>query len=237
MKPNYNFLTDKFKDLEFNEEFHKYTLASDPEFKFTSGTKYISETFGNFFDKDAISKAISRRDAIPQQIILDEWEQNTIESLEDGNNVHFYAETGIIPKGSSIRALRMMNQVDLYNAKFTLENVILLREFRMFYKTISGTGDRLNKNIKTDKYFFSDFKTNKDLFKGLDEKNLKYPFSYFFDCPYSKYVLQLNLYRLVFEKNFDIEMGDGVIIWLKENEYEELIVPDLRKELNTELCW
>ena len=62
-------------------------------------------------------------------------------------------------------------------------------------------------------------------------KMLKPGFDYMVDCPYSMYVLQLNLYQAALE-NIGIHVIDRRLIWLKpDGNYELVKVPEIQEEI------
>lgn len=75
-----------------------------------------------------------------------------------------------------------------------------------------------------------DYKTNENLYNEYNLKKrkcLKPGFDDMVDCPYSMYVLQLNLYQLALE-NLGIKIIGRRLIWLKSNETYELIkIPNI----------
>lgn len=82
-----------------------------------------------------------------------------------------------------------------------------------------------------------DYKTNEKLYNEYNAKVricLKPPFDDMIDCPYSMYVLQLNLYQLSLE-NIGINVIGRRLIWLKPDETYELVkIPNIIERIKNE---
>jgi hypothetical protein len=49
------------------------------------------------------------------------------------------------------------------------------------------------------------------------------------DCNYYHYALQLSMYSLLLEANYDIKPEDLIIVQLKEGGYEDYQLPNMKK--------
>ena len=114
------------------------------------------------------------------------------------------------------------------------DHILIKSEFVIGDKEygVCGTIDNLSFNKKTNEFAIFDYKTNKEIRKkGYNDERMFKPFDHIPKCEYSKYSLQLSLYRLLFEKNCPFKIAYSGIVWLAGKDNYELISPlDYSKE-------
>lgn len=101
---------------------------------------------------------------------------------------------------------------------------------------IPGTIDMVYE--KDGKFVICDWKRSKDI-KMFPYKNKrgKSPIEHIPDCNFYHYSLQVNLYKYILEKNYDIEISDMWIVNIHPNNefYEKYIIDDYQKEIHSML--
>ncbi len=88
-----------------------------------------------------------------------------------------------------------------------------------------------------DYNFIVTHNTNKELIKDFSRKNnimVLPPFDNLYDEPYSYYIMQLSCYALCLEQ-LGYEVADRKIIWLTNDGYEKISVPDYTKQMREAL--
>ena len=83
-------------------------------------------------------------------------------------------------------------------------------------------------------FLLLDYKTNENLYSEYNTKNhkmLKDGFNDLVECPYSMYILQLNLYQAALE-NIGIKVIDRRLIWLlPDGTYQLIKIPDIQEKI------
>jgi hypothetical protein len=97
--------------------------------------------------------------------------------------------------------------------------------------------DSLSHTYLADYNFIVTHNTNKELIKDFSRKNnimVLPPFDNLYDEPYSYYIMQLSCYALCLEQ-LGYEVADRKIIWLTNDGYEKISVPDYTKQMREAL--
>lgn len=225
-------MKDLFKDLEFNEEKHIYTLHG-------RRLPSVSAEVGKFykkFDSDAIASAIARRQSSTQEEyknkkeeLLNQWANTSKEAATLGSLVHKFAEDylgsdrKILPKSDYEQTI-----VNFWNTMDSYEVAGI--ELRMYLEelNLAGTLDLLLK--KDNKYEIWDYKTNVDLFKNYKGQKMFKPFDDLLDTPYSHYILQQNYYKLMLEHK-GIPIYDMNLVSVRPEGFSIVNVPDITDKL------
>lgn len=86
------------------------------------------------------------------------------------------------------------------------------------------------------RFWIFDWKRSKELkYKAYEKGNVcKIPGSFIDDCNFSSYSLQLNLYRTILEKNYDIDIAGMALVVIHPNSdnYKVHLVPFLNSEMD-----
>lgn len=227
-------ILDVFKDLQFvdTDNQHYYYLASDPDKRFTSATSILKKL--DDFDEKYWSNKKAKERGVTPEVILQEWKDISTKATKQGSEVHKFMEN---------KALKMNTkglEVDKY--KPTLMKLyrdmvgkykIVCTELRMYDPDlgICGTCDKLAFNLQTKKFALLDYKTGKpiqkvetyvDKYTGqLRESkfNLKAPYDHLPKSNYSKYSLQLSIYKYILEKRANIIVDEMCLIHITPDEY------------------
>ena len=77
--------------------------------------------------------------------------------------------------------------------------------------------DQLFYNEKSKKLEIWDWKTNKAIKDKNKWQQFKKPLSHLDVCELNTYSLQLSFYKLIVERNTELQLGDNYIVWFNEN--------------------
>lgn len=99
---------------------------------------------------------------------------------------------------------------------------VVAKETRVVNRSLgyAGTLDLLLYDTLTEKFCLRDYKTNEELL-GKGYGHLKAPLSNIPNSEVGRYTVQQTLYMIQLE-NLGIEVGDMSLVWLKENDCQEI---------------
>lgn len=205
---------EKFKDLQFNEESHSYTVDGIP---LVSVTKLISTT--TFFDKERLAAKTAEGLNVPVRDVLLMWEKKGDYAKSMGHEMHSYIENLWQDKKYKFR----------YNEKFIdqfLELDLLVEQYMPFYKSakkimsliaaenfvydrdykVAGTFDGLFYNKVNNCVDIWDWKTSAKIEKTNHYGKKLIGLEHLDECNFNEYALQLSLYKYIIERNTDIKI-------------------------------
>jgi ATP-dependent exoDNAse (exonuclease V) beta subunit len=209
--------------LKFNESKHEYSLGKR---KLPSVTDVISHFFEPF-DKDywAEYKADQRR--VSKDTILEEWR----EKRDWGSKVHSLIEGHI--KGESRK--NHSNEVEeAINFLKSTPHSKIESELRVYSPEwmIAGTIDVAMETPEGIMLF--DWKTTSNLRMENSFRQCNRPISHLDDCNYSKFILQLNFYKALYEQSYGKKVvGMGFILLSDSEPYKYFHVDDHSEEVNS----
>ena len=226
-------LTD-FSKIIFNKKRHTYTYDG---VYFDSVTRVLNELKPKF-RRDEISSRKAVETGKSKQEILKSWDLISKQALEKGTAVHTYAEELLLKRKSTLTGLqkkllvetrafdRFWQVAEISYAPKHIEYIVGDAEFK-----IAGTIDAVFFDEKEQKYYLFDWKTGRKYRTKNDYGEiLNYPFDNLDNCELSNHSLQLSLYRLIIERNTDLEIGGMFIIYLSDD-YRVYEAVDHSKEL------
>lgn len=230
-----NLYNDDF--IRFEAEKHQYFGADGNEYQSVSR---VLKTIQNPFDRMGISNAMSKRDGITQQEILDQWDKKRIVASDYGTLIHNGLEdyfNGRKVKDKIIENLAKEFSKELSGYyKISNEHILHDKEYK-----IAGTTDLLldrQKHTSASKEWIvdlMDYKTNLEkgiYFDSITRKNgnvkhynkfLLPPLTHLEECNYNLYALQLSSYALMLEKTYGIKIGKLFIVWIRYNDLTQLL--------------
>lgn len=204
--------------------------------------KGVTGLIGNYepyFDKNAISKAVARRDKRTQEDVLAEWKKTNQESIVRGNYVHdcleHFVKTGEVTDEPLIDGF-----VKSYEA---MGLTPVAAEWTIYDESIqrasSVDGNFLDSN---GNFVIVDYKTNKDgvKLKSYKDQRLVFPLQNLYASKHSVYSLQVSMYWYWIEKFYlnPQEISNAHwIVHIAQNkvthawEFEWIMALDLRKEI------
>ncbi|MFH2020256.1 MAG: PD-(D/E)XK nuclease family protein [archaeon] len=223
--------------ITFIKEGHRYVYNETGK-ELQPSTDFIAEFFEKF-DTERWSRHIALRDGMSVQAVLDMWEKKKNDSCDFGTNVHSYAESLIRktdPPEPRTKAEEIyFNAVDRF---FETEDHEFIEAEKIIGSPAYGLAGQIDAVSKTDKgIWLVDWKTNKsiDVHAYMGKKALK-PIDHLEDCNFSKYSLQLSLYRYMLEKEMKVA-GLLLVHLLPNGRYEKYKVDYLRKEVERMLAF
>lgn len=229
MPPNIKFIADG----------HRYLIEETGQ-ELRSATQFISNFFEKF-DKDYWSKYIAARDGFTVKDVLKKWNDKSKESMGFGTLVHAYAEALIknkeLPDPLTQRHSVYFSAVDLFMKEEPYEFFDAEKVIGSPSLGIAGTIDGLSKI--GDEVFLIDWKTNEKIdFQGYNGKACLKPLDNLPDCNFSKYSLQLSLYRYILEKEDGIAVsGQRLVHLYPDGTYHNIEVPYLKEEVEKMLAF
>jgi ATP-dependent exoDNAse (exonuclease V) beta subunit len=205
--------------IRFQELGHKYWIDED-DTNIVSCTTYIHQFFGEF-DSDGIIKSILKSKKWKTDNtykyykktyddIKKMWDDNAKEASNLGTIMHakiehFYNDLEVEYTDECVDFLQFL---DFYSEHenlemFRTEWVIFAEDLR-----ITGSIDAVFKN-EDGTVTLGDWKRSKQInFKAFKGDMANHPFEYLEDCNYIHYCLQLNLYRVILEKYYDLKIKE-----------------------------
>mgnify|MGYP001163544875 FL=1 len=241
----------KFNNIKFHDQEHKYYLNG-------TRTKSVTSIIGEYkhpFDKEYWSKKKADERGITQEEIIKEWKYKADFSCEKGSAFHEYAENFLTNKIFPFPEHKITNALGGEENMLECKNAVikLIKLFDKFYDDsfgrlipvkaevvvgdeewgVTGMIDQLFFNEKSGKLEIWDWKTNKAIKKQNKWQQFKEPLNHLDVCELNTYSLQLSFYRLIVERNTELELGDSYIVWFNENneKYEIIKCYDFRNEI------
>ena len=240
-------IINSFKGYEFFADDHHYEYNGVRVG--TSVTTLIHE-YTNFFDKDKMSEVVSKKTGESKEAILKKWEVSNLYSTIKGTLCHEYAQglwNGVnikadytdISSDINIDELRKsVNRINEQALKFYEDHkdlyTIVKDEFIIgdLDYDIAGSIDNLFLDKKNNLVMI-DYKTNKKIDReSFRSKMMLKPLDNVMDCNYMHYCLQLNIYKIILEKNTDFKIGSVYIVYFDEQKdnYEKIKIKNLYEE-------
>lgn len=235
-------LEDSSVGLVFEPNEHRYFLGNRE-------MECVSSVVERYAPFDAPAKAaacsVNPRHPLyghPVEEILALWEENRDRAAAAGTAVHEFGEACYAYLTGNIE-----NIPEEYKDRITSEGIVaespkeiaaamwwasqnwnqysvVAKETRVVNPSLdyAGTFDLLLYDNEYDGYLLKDYKTNEDLFKWYNEMLLP-PLNMIKSNDVGKYTVQQNLYALEL-MNIGLKILESDLIWLKENEYQEVMI-------------
>lgn len=233
---------NKFTDIVFHEDEHKYTYNG---YECRSVTTLLKD-YKHIFDDVLIAGKYAKKHGMELMEVLKNWEEIRERSGTIGTEVHRYAEMKFLQKayiphwGNYEVPEQLLTYVDnfYHDTKNKLIPIKLEFVIGSFEKRLCGMIDKLFWNVKAKELQIWDYKTSKKIetssaFKNKMQKGLKH----LDDCEYNTYSLQLGIYKKIIETECQIKLGNSYICWLNaENDnYKVIKTADMEQEVD--LIW
>lgn len=242
-------IMQEFRHILFEEEDHVYTNVNTGK-KYTSVTQFIGKIKPDVnWDYWAVYKHLQRsgsvrpigepyilwnnsevhyKDYIDEgKKIRAEWKAKGDEAVEKGTFIHLYLENLFYNKIIAVPQQYKSNIKGAY--KFYLDH----RHLEPVYAELIVADDEFELAGQVDRPFkvapwvldIYDYKTDKEIKFENKYSNLKPPCDDLPDCNFSKYTIQLNMYRHIIEKNTKWSVRNLKIVHLDDNDYTIYDVP------------
>lgn len=228
MPPKLTFLCEKNHhknddQIVFEEDSHTYTILCDPHTKYTSVTTYIHEQFEKFDADLIIGKMISSPyweknkyyGKTPYEI-KKLWDIQRNEAADAGTKMHYDIEcyyNNVPVENNSIEFkyfkdfLQNNSHMTAYRTEWTIYDIEL---------KLAGSVDMVFYNEEDKSYYIYDWKRCKEIKKtnGFNKFSINPVLSDIPDTNYWHYTLQLNIYKGLLEKNYDINIAGCALVCL-----------------------
>ena len=212
----------KSTKLKFNEEKHEYSVNGKV---LSSVTEFIS-TFLEPFDRDYWSKYVADRDCNSQENILKQWEMKR----DWGSKVHKLIEDHINGEKTEDHHNEVREAINFLKS---IPHTKIKSELRVHSEElmIAGTIDVVLETPEGVMLF--DWKTTSNLRMNNSFRQAKEPIEHLDDCNYVKFLLQLNLYKLLFERTYGKKVtGMGFVKLARKGEFQYFPAEDLTLEVD-----
>ena len=209
--------------LKFDEDKHEYKFGDN----ILSGVTEFIGTFFEPFDKERLSKIVAEREGKTQKQVLQEW----IIKRDWGIQVHKLIENHLNGKKKENYPKEVMDAISFLQS---IPHTVASPEKRMYSIDwmIAGTIDIVLENPDGGVTLI-DWKTTSNLKMDNPYQNAKSPISHLNDCNYVKYLLQLNMYKTLFEKQYHKNVNKMYFVVLSnEKQSTSFQVNDLSHEIN-----
>lgn len=243
-----NLILERFGDIEFLEEGHKYTIDG---VEYTSVSNIIKK-YEPEVDWDQKAADYALKWGKKKEDVQKEWKLNNLKSTISGTRTHEFGEsyTNLLCGHPELICEQNKPQyIEEYNtmvATYPKEDAVkkfydeleknlhpVGAEFKLSSKFIEnachicGTCDLLFYDSEKDGYVIGDWKTNKSLIKEYSRVNdirMTGLMSKYIDEPLSHYTLQFNIYQRMLE-SIGIKIIDRILVWLKDDgTYEKIYI-------------
>lgn len=198
------------ESIAYYDAEHAYFLNNDFNQRMVSTTQLLDPYFPKF-DSEKIAWFVARKQGRPVSEILAEWEQKRNDGAARGTIVHKIAETILkFPKEiQKVIATGGLKEEDLPFLKCLERTIPTLLERYEFIDNemivfnpehmICGTIDLLMRCKRTGAVIIFDWKTNKKISMKGKNGSLAAPLKHLDGTDYTKYALQLGVYRRLIE--------------------------------------
>lgn len=234
---NLNKIKQRDQRINFNEKTHTYYIDGT-KYPF-SVTEFIHSFFETFESKKIIEKFYhywqsnekSKYFGMSSQEILDHWELEKNKASTLGTQLHKEIETFYTTGKAQSKSDEFQLFLDFYEDHIFLTP--LKTEWMIFDEElkIAGSVDMLFKD--KDKLCLYDWKRSKEIKETNQYKEGMYPLTHIADSNYWHYALQLNCYKAIIERNYELKIDEMkiAIFHPKNKKYLLYSIPNLQKEI------
>lgn len=226
-----------FSHVFFYRQTHTYVANGR---RLESATKLVN-SLKEPFDRDYWAAKKAEERGVSPAVIIDEWEAKAQNSRDLGTRVHEHIEKvlkGTLQADDLFLSFNDTPPQIIGFDSFWRRAAKVAEPVRLEWVLgdpglgVGGTCDALLLNKESGQYHLWDWKTNANFKANNPFQTLKDPFDDLPDCELTIYSLQLSLYRLIIERNTDLEMGDSYILHLDDrSQYRVHVAEDYRERL------
>ena len=204
-------------NISLEPENHRYILKDDPDFEFTSSTRFIHGFFEPF-DKEAVADKLLKMPkyaGFTKEDLFHEWSQSAVMGTKIHEEMEEYSKNKTKPKHKKgIAGMKWMDSNIPEECETYPEVIVYSKKLK-----IAGMIDLLVYNPEDDGYTIVDWKTNKKIHERAYQKKtgIKAATSSIEDCNLNHYSLQLSLYRYILEEDYGLKIKNIYLAHLKED--------------------
>ena len=230
-----------FSQIKFDADNHRYFLGDRELRPVTQAIKLFQKPF----DRDGIAQRTAAKQNRSVAEVLAEWDASGERARILGTTVHAHIEktlrgeqNGQMSFDHFLSLNTRLPEICAFDAFWSkLTPSVTCNPDRVEWVIgdaelgLAGTCDALFYSLDTGKYHLWDWKTGKfDLENKWED--LYEPFNYLSASKFNIYSMQVSLYRLIIERNTDLDLGDSYIVHLQPTgAYEVHRAIDLRERL------
>ena len=229
-------------NIAFDEESHKYVHPKDE----TGNAEYISvttliERFFPFDLKRYIERKALEEDRTEEDVLI-EYLMIRDEAAEKGTFLHNQIENYLKGQEFDSDSKEFELFTNFYNKEIKKRNLVFFDAEKMIYSNkynVAGTIDCLFKKNEKDEYIMLDWKRSKKLIIDGQPRIFGYGFAlselnHLDNSSYYRYCLQQNIYKVIIENEFSVNISSMKLVVLHENypDYYVVNVPEMKKEAN-----
>jgi len=192
-------IQEKFKDVTFDEEIHRYTINGNTAASVSS----VIKKFYNEFDASKYPAFLQKQ-----------WKQKGKDAANAGTKIHTFAERYIesCAKPTNLKELGVIAFIlSLDTTRYTI--VSIEQRMYQFEYDYFGTCDLLLYDNIDKHYILADWKSNESLEKNYGDMMLE-PFEDMLNTPFNRYQLQMAHYELCLEQVENLNVEERWIIHL-----------------------
>jgi len=229
-------------NIAFDEKSHKYVHPKDE----TGNAEYISvttliERFFPFDLKRYIERKALEEDRTEEDVLI-EYLMIRDEAADKGTFLHNQIENYLKGQDFDSDSKEFEMFTDFYNKEIKKRNLVFFDAEKMIYSNkynVAGTIDCLFKKKEKNEYIMLDWKRSKKLM--IDGRPRIFGYGYALselnhldNSSYYRYCLQQNIYKVIVEREFSINISSMKLVVLHENysDYYVVNVPEMKKEAN-----
>lgn len=247
-------IIQKFGDIKFLEEGHKYFIGEDEYIPVSN----IIKRYEPEVDWDQKAADYAMKYGRKKEDVQKDWKLNNLKSTISGTRTHEFGEsyTNVLcghpeliceqnkpqyikeyntmvatyPKEEAVKKFYDELEKNLHpvGAEFKLST-----KYLEWAEKICGTCDLLFYDSDKDGYVLMDWKTNKSLIKEFSRTNgihMTGCMNKYVDEPLSHYILQFNIYQRLLE-SIGLKIIDRILIWLKDDgTYDRIYIDKIPDE-------
>ena len=221
--------------IKFDEESHTYTHI-DTKKPFISVTTLLGK-YKQPFDRDGHSKRVADREGVPQEMVLEMWEEEKNRACKRGTDIHKilenYIDFGEVKDSYGWLCKSYDKAVERSVDSF--KNILCENLLYDEDSAVAGTADLIfdHKN----EFTVGDFKTNKKFkFSSPYSERLKDPVSHLHNCEFNLYGLQLSLYAYLYEKMSGKRCRKCVVFYLQDDRFLSYHINYMKAEVEAILA-
>tara|TARA_A100001015_G_C15038530_1_gene737916 strand:- start:1230 stop:2075 length:846 start_codon:yes stop_codon:yes gene_type:complete len=216
------------KQIKFDEPSHTYTVNNSND-KYTSVTTWVHSLFPEFnadliIDKMQTSKnwLKSKYYNMSKQDIIKLWDKNKTEAANAGTKLHNDIENYY--NGIQVENNSLDYQQFLDFAKNNLNLRSYRTEWTIFDEPLklAGSIDMVFKDSDTDELYIYDWKRTKKIWYSKINQDYAIPecIQHIPSTNYWHYTFQLNVYKAILERNYDIKISKLKLVCFYPEQYK-----------------
>jgi hypothetical protein len=214
-----NELNNAYNALQFNEEYHAYTVKGE---QLTPVTTYLKRFVKPFVSHQAAS-AKAKSTGVSKDYYLRRWKLVSEEALALGKRIHLFMEymSPTNPASDGYEQSVVAFFTDLYEE-------VIAKEMKCYYKGLAGTVDLITLNEDGTLNLY-DFKTGNIHKEGMSK--MLAPFDSYKETAINKYSIQLHLYKWIIEKTTSFKVSKCTMVHITQDGYELIEAKDFTQQL------